>query len=87
MRTSVWAKRVQNRMAATGEGGMFAMEHDGDHDGLCTPSDVIECRLPQIWTGRILQRDKAFGEVVAEDILDNFNRQVGKSGTSSEDKE
>jgi hypothetical protein len=40
MRTSVWAKRVQNRMAATGEGGMFAMEHDGDHDGLCTPSDV-----------------------------------------------
>lgn len=73
MRTLVWAKKMPNKMPNIEKGRMFDMEHNGDHKGLHPLGDVIEDRPPQIPTYRIIQRDKAFGEVVPEDVPKDFD--------------
>jgi hypothetical protein len=83
LQKEVKEKRIFLNVGVLEENGMFVLGQDFDHDGLRPPRQVPkEDLLP---TSRNLCRDEAFGPLQEEHVV--FNRDVGASGSSSDDEE
>jgi hypothetical protein len=81
----VRGKRIFQTVGVPEASGIFALGQDVDHEGLCPPREVPKEDPRPSRTGRNLRRQEAFGPFQEEDVV--FDRDVGGSGSSSEDDE
>ena len=85
LRKEVRGKRIFQSVEVVEETGIFAPGQDDDHVALRPPGEVPEQDPCPRRTGRNLRRQEAFGHFQEEDVV--FDRDVGASGSSSDDDE